>query len=592
MVALSSARSVGMRWTLPTLWAVAIVGVAGAAVPFEKAVPDDCVAFVNVANVNKLKETLGQTRALQLFKDPAMKPFVDGVTGEITKLLDMGQQLTGIAIGDIFTIPTGQTALAIKLAPGEPTSIPFIYFHCDVKGKEKEAKELFSKLASTAEEQGIAKQTKGDVTIFSFGENKPRQSVVYAFTGTILTIGNDADSVFASVKALEGGLPKSLADSPRFQEFRKEAGGSGDVEIFIDVVRALEVAGEVAGAEIGSTISVLGLNTLQSAGVTFSVGKNDLETSGSLLLLVKGQSDLLNLINLPAKPIKPEPWVPENVITYTSFNWDLDKFYETLTKIVNAQMPGGLAQVEAMLAGPDPDNPIVNIKKDLIEPLGNRLTIVTDLHDSKEMKDGKPVPPVSRTLIAWELQDSERLKGLIDRVMQLAGGALPLQDKMVKGTKVYFFPLGDLLAAQMPDQELPLGVVGFAISKTHFFLATHVELLDKVLEFDGKAGLAENADFQKIAAKFPASPSLISFTRTDEATRPLYQLVKSGALAKAIRAQLEQRDEIAAFLGGIVDSLEGKNLPEFNTVKKYFGPSGAYAVMSEKGIVLTGFTVK
>ena len=169
-----------------------------------------------------------------------------------------------------------------------------------------------------------------------------------------------------------------------------------------------------------------------------------------------------------------------------------------------------------------------------------------------------------------------------------------LQNKMVKGTKVYFFPLGDLLAAQMPDQNLPVGVgvVGFAITKTHFLLTTHVELLDKVLESEGKPGLAESPAYQKVAAKFPAETSLISYVRSDEQIRSLYNMVKSGQLAKALRTQMEQRDEISAFLGGIVDSLEGKNLPDFDVVKKYFQPSGAYGVMNDKGVKITSFGVK
>jgi hypothetical protein len=165
---------------------------------------------------------------------------------------------------------------------------------------------------------------------------------------------------------------------------------------------------------------------------------------------------------------------------------------------------------------------------------------------------------------------------------------------MVKGTKVYHFPLGDLLAAQMPDGEMPLAVgeFAFAISKTHFFLTTHVELLDKVLESDGAASLAENAQFKKISAQFPADTSMIMYTQAEEQIRSSWAMLKSGALADMLRAQMEQSDEMNAFLSGLVDSLDGSNLPEFDAIKKYLVPSGGYAIMNDQGLYLMHFSLK
>lgn len=559
-----------------------------AAAPFEKVLPEDTVAFVNIANVTAFHKAMSETETSKMLADPAMKPFVDGVTGEFTKLLDMAQQMTGISLPEVVSLPTGQVGIGVRVFASEPTSMPFVYFIAEVKGNEEKVKGLLDRLGQILEDTGMTKATDGDLTTFSTADQTPRAQPCFALKGGVLVIGNDAASTKEVVGALESGRKeKSLADNPRFQAFRQAAGGASQVEIYVDLAKTMDLAADVAGAEAGAAVAMLGLNAFQSAGFAINAGKDGLDTQAQFHLLIQGSSPLFNLINMPAKPIKPEGFVPESVSSYTSLNWDLDLFYTTLTNIINAVSPGSMAQVEAMLAGPDPDNPLVNIKNDLIGPLGNRLSIITDTIEEKDQ-------PISRTLLAWELEDSAKLNSLIDRIMQLAGGALPLQDKMVKGNKVYYFPLGDLLAAQLPDQDLgsAVGVVGFSITKTHLMFATHVELLDKALESEGKGGLAGSADFQKVAAKLPPQVSMLSYSKGEAQWRAIYQLVKSGALAKQLRTQLEQRDEIAAFLGGIVDSLEGKNLPEFSAIKKYMTSSGAYAVMTEKGLSFYTFSLK
>lgn len=567
----------------------AVVGLssisAALAGSFEKALPGDAALFVNIANVTTLKASVTETRLAKLLSDPAMKPFVDGFMGEITKLLDMAEQIGGISIPQILNLPTGQVSLALKTREGE--GLPTIYFLASCKGNEDAVKSLLDKIFTTAEEVGMNKKEEGDLTIFSQGEGSPGAQVAIAFKNGVLVIGNDSEALNAAIAGLEGGVKDSLADNADFRAFREKAGGEGDGEVYGNLAKAIEMYSGSAGAEVEGMVAMLGLNAFKSAGLSVAVGKGDYEASMQVVVNTKGQTPIFNLLNMPAKPTKPEKWVPENIVSYTSFNWDVELFYSTLTGIVNAASPGMMAQVDAMLAGPDPDNPLLNIKDDLIGPLGNRLSILSDVADV----DGKST---ARTLIAWELDDSDKLNALIDRVMALAGGALPLQNKMVKGTKVYHFPLGDLLAAQMPDGELPIAVgeFAFAISKTHFFLTTHLEFLDKILESEGSGSLAESSDYQKVAAQFPANTSLIQYTKADEQIRALWATLKSGALADMLRKQMEQSDEMSAFLSGLVDSLDGKNLPDFDAIKQYMAPTGGYAIMNDTGVHFITFTLK
>src|SRR5690606_33044853 len=103
------------------------------------------------------------------------------------------------------------------------------------------------------------------------------------------------------------------------------------------------------------------------------------------MLVTKGQTPVFNLFNMPAKPTKPQNWVPPTVASYSTFHWDLDLFYNTLSGIIDGFLPGAMQQAEIMVSSfPTPDNPfITSIKGDIIGPLGNRISTVTDIGESR-----------------------------------------------------------------------------------------------------------------------------------------------------------------------------------------------------------------
>lgn len=585
---LHPAGIVGRLWARAALVAALVLAPATAVVaaPFENAIPSDTVVFVNLPNVSQLKDGVGQTNIAALFQDEAMKPFVENLMGEVQLLLDTAEQITSISLTEILSLPTGQLSVAIRADAENTEALPYVYFLADCKGNEEKLKEIVGKIVSALEENGLAKEMVGDASVYSVGDAELRQQVVVLVKGSILAIGNDPESLNKVVENAESGSDDSLGKSERFAAFRDRAGGVGHAEVYADLVRSIEFASDMGQPEIATAVAMLGLNAFESLGVSISFGEDGNDHSMQVLVNTRGTSPIFNLFKMPVKPIKPEPWVPADILTYGSFNWDVDTFYETLVGMVNAVQPNAMEQVEQMLAGPDPQNPLLNLKNDLIGPLGNRVTFISDY----VVEESKPNP---RILLAWELEDSQKLVELFDRLMALAGGALPLETTSVNGNTVYTFPLGDLVAAQVDESQMPfkLGVFGFTITKTHLMLTTHVELLNKCLN-QSEGGLVETEAYKMLAAKMPAEVSLMGITRTDEEAKMTWNWIKEGKLAEMLRTAMESQSEVGAFLGGIVDALDGSNLPEFDAVAKYFIPSGSYGIMDDKGFKYMSFTPK
>ena len=554
------------------------------AAPFEQALPDDCIVFANVANVKQLKSELADTSIMRIANDPAMRPFVDKLKSEFSQLVGMAQMATGVNAAELLDLPSGQISFGLRMAE-DPEEPPFLFFLADVTGNERQVQGLLDRLVAVMEQNGVEKRSDGAVTAFSKGPPEPRKQFCFAIQDGVLAMGNDPQALKQTVAALGNGRGDSFARNPRFQAFRQQTGKKVDVEAFVDIRNILGIVEKSQpNPQAGMAMQMLGLNAFQAAGFGVDFGAGEFESTLQLLLTVDGKSPLMSLFNMPAKAMKPESWVPEDIVSYSSMNWDVDLFYTTLSNLVNTVSPGMMAQVEVI--GPDPANPILDIKNDLIGPLGNRITFLGD------MTDEGPVP-TSRMLIAWQLDDSRRLQALIDRALALAGGALPLEEKMVKGNKVYTFPLGDLLANQMPDPSMtiPVGTVGFTVTATHLYLASHVEILDRVLNAEGLA-LGESTGYRMVASKFPSTTSMIQYVNAAQQMRSTWQTVKSGQLATLLKQSLSQQPQAEVMLGGIVEALNGENLPDFGAIEKYLRPSGSYGIMDERGIRIFQFTLK
>lgn len=580
-------RSFG-RQCLAAAWVTAagFIGAAVAGVPFEKTLPEDCVAFVNVRDVAGLKSKSAETKMIQMWHDPAMKPFVDGVNVEFKKLLAELKSKSNVDVGEIAGYLSGQVVVALQMPKTiGPDSPPAVFILANVAGHEDAVKRTLEGFFAEGEKKGAVIRTMGDFTAIGPKDAKARKVLAYKITEGTLVMGNDTDLLGVVAKQLASGASSAFSDNSRFKAFRAKVGGEGDVELFVDLNKIIALAMTQAKGPQAAQMKKLGVESLQAAGISVAMGKDDFEVTQQIVLMKSGSSELFNLFNMPVKSMKPESWVPATCQSYFSFNWDVDLLYQTISKLVGENVPGGMETVNKQLAGPDPDNPLVNLKKDIFDALGNRLTMVSESAEEKGL-------PVSKSVMVWEMRNGDRFAALIEKLMGMAGGALPIQNKTVKGIKIYTFNAGEMIAAQNPnpDAPVPVGTIGFGVSKSQMYFATHVEVLDKVLQSDGASGLAESPAFRRVASKFPGQASLISFTGSEASMQSVWSMIKSGTIAKA--ADQMGNDDDAKPFANFLKAIDGKKLPEFEKIKKYLTPAGGYGIMDDAGLHLNFFSLK
>jgi hypothetical protein len=237
--------------------------------------------------------------------------------------------------------------------------------------------------------------------------------------------------------------------------------------------------------------------------------------------------------------------------------------------------------------------------------LGQRVTIVTDYK--------LPITPASqRRLIAIEAKDAKALAKAVEKSMK--------GDPRVREQRLGDQIVWEILPEDETTLELDVQEAGAAekeqdgegqaskektpnsavtVGKGHLFVASHIELLEKVLaKTDSKQQLAEWSDYRLVEAEFGKlganETCAQGFSKTDEQYRATYELFRAGRLpeadtffAKFLNMLLGEEKE------GVTRKprLDGSKLPPYEQIRQFLGPAGSFVASEPNGWYIIGFTL-
>jgi hypothetical protein len=282
----------------------------------------------------------------------------------------------------------------------------------DVTGHEAEARKLLDRIATSLTRQGgrrLRAASDSSVGIFELprreGERQARQTATF-LKGNVLCIGGDVRVVEDLLRALNTERQASLATVPAFrqsmaglQKAQGEAGKAPHIRWFVapfgyaECIRILEPPKEKPKPDVLNVLQKQGFTAIQGlAGhVTFAAERYELlhrtmvfappvagadADSGEKYRMAARMLDFPNSDTLNA-----EPWVPQNLATYTSWNWRIQKAFDASKTLVDEWYGQPDEQLlETVLADlRDAKNgPRVDLEMDLVGNLGHRVTLITD----------------------------------------------------------------------------------------------------------------------------------------------------------------------------------------------------------------------
>ncbi|MGD9721781.1 MAG: hypothetical protein AB7O59_05165 [Pirellulales bacterium] len=611
------------------------VDVVAAVPSAETLLPETTEGFVAVGSFDTLRDAWNKTQLGQLMNDPVMKPFMDSFQEQMQEKWSKSHRQLGISWKDLDGVPTGEISLSM-IRPSEKEVA--LAITADVTGNLDKANELLAKIERNLTEQKAVRSQRqihgAKVVVFDipkYEDNPPRQ-MVYCVQDDLL-IASDSVSIvegmlarradpqgsnlaklgaFASITArcqkAAGELaphirwfvdPFGYADSMRVLEAEQQPRRKGQ-----DMLKILKNQGFTAIEGVGGFVNfyVTGYEMLHRTFI-YAPGNK----SGDRFELAARMLDLPNGGNF-----LPPDWVPRDVASYAALNLNTSNAFEMSKTLVNEVVGDEVFDDVIESIRSDENGPMIDVRKDLIALLGNRVTIISDMQ--------VPITPKSeRMVFAVETNDPEKLAVTIRKQMETDEDA---HERMIAGHVVWEivdqqselpmvtietnaeFGFGDSGAPaqeEEPEEEEKPLLPNSAVTVAHgqLLVATHIDILAKVLAEESVRGtLGTSSDFLRVEAELEKlqlpEQSARMFVRTDDAYRGVYELLKTGRmpesesmLGKLLNAMLGEGKE------GVLRTqrIDGSKLPDYDLVRRYLGPAGMTATTESDGWMLTGFTL-
>jgi len=633
-----STPSPRLRFPWTAALTVLLAGSVSAAAPSsESLLPATTKGFLAIPDWEQLEASFNKTQFGRLAQDPIMKPFADDLKRQMQNRFGRLQQRIGLTLEDLEGVPGGEVSLGL-IQPGGKEDEAAVALLVDVTGKLDRAQELLEKVDGNMRDQGATKSVRNvsgaDVITYTLpklrGEQTARNAVMILHENVLCASDNPGEAE-AILRRLKGGAEGSLETVAAFHSVMERAGRSvtelaPEVRWFIEPFGFVEArrAADPAwtkkrGKDMLKILERQGFDAIQGIGgyVNFYVdGRYEvLHRTAVFAPPVPGAQDgekytlaarMLKLPNTQAGSLAPLPWIPREVAMHVSFNAKVEQAFNASESLVDDIVgQKGIFKDIIRSLREDPNGPQIDLREDLVEQLGTRCTVISDYQ--------LPITTKSeRMIVAVQATDTEVVAATVEKTMRTDPDARKrifgdlvvweIVEEPAEVAKVEVVqPLNPLDAADQEDSgedksKLPNSAV--CVAQGHLIIATHYDFLAKVLggeQRDSRDLLSGSLDFQLVEQeldKLSADPRCLrAFSRTDETYRGTYELIRAGHMPEA-----------ESMLGKLLNSLlgegkkgeirdqkiDGRNLPDFEAVRRYFGPAGLNMVSEENGWFILG----
>jgi hypothetical protein len=316
----------------------------------------------------------------------------------------------------------------------------------------------------------------------------------------------------------------------------------------------------------------------------------------------------MRMLKLPnGGDLNVQPWIPRKLASYRTLNFDLQNAFNTFGSLFDA-IAGYENAFSDVIEGfeKDPYGPRVKVRDELVAHLGSRVTMVTDYDVPITTKS-------ERFMLAIEVKNQAAVEAAIAKFMNADPNA---QVGEFEGKKVWeIMPaqedvaeieFGSLelegSAEEAPKKDTAMSNSAVCVTGGYLFVASHMDFLKTFLtEKPTGEKLADAGDYNEVNSALEqllkGEVAVRCFVRTDEAYRPTYELLRQGKMPESetllgrvlnrVLTTPEDEDE------GVLrkQQIDGRQLPSFEMVRRYFSPLGTAVRSTDTGWFLAGATL-
>jgi len=635
--------------------AVALVLVALGATAFaappasEVLLPATTKGYVSVASVPELVESFDATQWGWLLSDPQMKPLFENWQRLMRERFGVTGEELGVSWEELGAVVSGELTVAVIQPKPKPlpkskrvarrrTVLPVspqavIVLMADVTGRTEKAKTLLRKIDADLIKRGAKKRQRTvagvQITVFDLPKERRKATQRHAiyFLKNDLLVACDNEPVIGGIaERLAGKKSPSLADVDAYRMVTKRcklaaAGLQPQLRWFMEpfgyiasVQSAANDGRRIRGKKMLPILQAQGFDAIEGLGgfVNFRTGRYDVlhrtfvyaPGSDGWAGLAKTRLRLAaRMLTFPSGgDLEPQPFVPRNVSSYDSINFDLKNAFDTIGTLVDALIgePGIWDEIVEGLKF-DPDGPKVDFEKELFDQFSGRVSIVTG-------NSNPPGAKSERVMMMLEAKDKQAEAILKQFVEKMAKSNDEISKRTYKGHVIWEPTTREDSDEENHDTFLGIPYGAMAVANGQFMMATDVAFLKEFLNVlppeDQLRGTAEYRTIQACLAELAdGQPSGTFFTRTDQIVHHGYELLRKGQTPTTERMPwqllrgLFEPDWLfgpqknARSLGRDRQPRGVGNLPPYDQVRPYLLPAGLAMTSESDGWMFTGFTI-
>lgn len=550
--------------------------LAADAVPTDRLLPPEVKVYFSMPSVTEFKARLKQSSYGKLLDDQDLADFWSDVKKQIDEASADLKGNIGLSLNELLEIPSGEVAFAIVQPEGKKIGlVAFLDF-----GDEREkVDQLLDKATEHLDENGWThREEEFEDTQIDFyklsadGDGNPvKNAPEFAFfvKDSVAVVGSSVDVLESVLVRWDGKHKSTFADNEVYSYIIDRCSDSDSVPAatwYVDPIGLVEGAINSAAQPnfqaqmVLNFLPQLGLTQIKAIGGAVDIATEDFDSVGKTMIYVPPPvSGVLNALQFPATEQSPPAWVSDEFTAMYSFNWDVIAAFNAIQKITDSfQGEGAFATLVERAAN---SGPMIHIKTDVVDQLSGKMHFLRGAADETN-------PLGQKFLVAFELQNPDRLKGTIEKLTKLPG--FPSKTRDFRGVTVYEMP--------QPGAQ---NSMGFAVAREHLMIASDVTTLEAAIRDEaGRSSLAKSEDFQRIAQHFPEKTSIQGFQKQDSQVQALYEMLRSG------------KNLIPGASGDLIPGVDFTKLPPFESIQKYLKPSGTYTVPDERGALVVSFSVK
>jgi hypothetical protein len=563
-----------------------------AAPAFEKAAPEDTIAFLTVPSMPAFQQHLKAGPLYAIWQEPSVQKFLEKPLESLRQKLSAAEGNAAVKFDELWSLFHGQVALMVTNDPSN-SDAPDLSLLVDVGDDGERAMKLMALLEAASnkrpnapKETAVEEAYEGVKLVhMQPAEDKGAKSVerhdTYGVADDVFILSDSDEAVKRTISFLKAPPEKSLATTATYRTVLENLSPESDALGLVDIAQIIAlVKKHAAGAnggdpQMAQKLDATGVSGLGGVGLSVKIGP-DFDTVKLFVQTVGERRGIVKILTPAPGDLDSGAEAPADAATFLSARFDPAGIYEELEKMLNATNPQQVAALNSLVgATAKRIGEPFDLRSDVLSVFGPRLATYSR-YEQQARADAK-----HQVVFMIDIVNKAAFTGMWDKLNKVSPEFFAqFQPREYLGQQMYVLaPRGQL---QPPPQGQPQPA--FVATDRQFIFSPTVEALQAHLRRMNANGptLSDQPIFQEGLMTIPADGRVMfGFADRSRQVEYLLKAIKDGDFSAATTA-LPHKTSAAEFL----DQFDLTLLPDAADITKHLSPNVFCAVVQPEGLTL------